>query len=485
MKRQKINDLIREFTLKQSGVFELKELLKYVKRKVKGFDGRERLYGLACESEWLFEDDSDLDSELFMPRHCFFKGAEFLIKPLPEEVEGGYLVPGHRLMPFIARDQVPFAATLKQPDGSVVTTRQASFVSADVIKYLVLYGDYDTIAYLVNDDPENAENFHPPYDELVNLTVFEMRDFFAGCDFKAGDSLMLIVEDWLKGVYSIRHVPSKGRAVDFGAAHDWCLALRKSFDEALWFDDLTYDCHEQASQMLWLAENCKDAPSVITNPPLTLSAFFNLQKDLVVKNLGRLSFFWPEDESFEDKMRECLEQGGPEPETELDACFQMLGLSMDIDDAEAYMRDALAHGGDDPELVLERVISGRKLYFPCADDQADFMRLWWQLWHEVCERYDPEQDCLKEMRSAFLKLNDRCLQVLRDMDNRGLDTFDVIGSPDAMKLGEMSALIHQTLMMGNLSEMEELPVPLGELSGSLSEIIEDLASRLCKPPLGC
>jgi len=37
---------------------------------------------------------------------------------------------------------------------------------------------------------------------------------------------------------------------------------------------LPFLTHEQAAQMLWLAEHKEDIPSVITNPPLSLSAFF-------------------------------------------------------------------------------------------------------------------------------------------------------------------------------------------------------------------
>lgn len=488
MKKQKLEDLIKEFTLKQSGLFELEELMRYVKHAQKGFDDDERLYRMACESPWLFEDGSDLVRELFMPRHCFFKGAEFLIKPLPEEVEGGYLVPGHRMVPFLSRAKLPFEATLKLPDGSVVTTRKESFVAEDVMKYLMFFGDYGMISYLVDDDLGNGEKFYPPYAESVTLTVFEMRKFFAESNFKAGDSLLLRVEDWLEGIYALQRVPSKGRAVDFEATHDWCQRLRRSFDEVRWYDDnFSYDCHEQAALTFWLAEQEEGNHSVITNPPLSFSAFFNLQKDLIIKTYGQLSFFWSEDESIEDRLMDAMLEDGPEPETALEGLFQVHGISVDQDDAEAYMRDALAHGGKDPEAVLERVISGRTLYFPTKADKTEFRQLWRELWDEVRESYDPAIDCMREIRSIFLKLNDQCLQALREMDHLGVDAYDLLKSPDSMKLGEINAIIHQTLTMCNrMNEMPEsielFSAQMAELSQNISAIIEDLASRLCKRP---
>lgn len=482
MKKQKLHELVKEFAVQQSGAFEFKELMKFVRRKEKGFDDQRGLFSAALDSEWLFADYSVLDKELFMPRHCFFKGAEFLVKPLPEEVEGGYLVPGHRMMPFIARAKEPFEATLKQADGSVITTRRESFVGKEVMKYLLFYGNFGMISYLVDDDATNGDHFVPPYEERVNLTVFEMQEFFARSGFKAGDSLMLTVEDWLEGVYSMRHIPSKGVSVDFEASHNWCQALRKGFEEVYEEDEINYDCYEQAALMFWLAA-LNGSPSLLSEPPLSFSAFFNLQKDLTIKTMGQLSFFWPKDEPLENRMRDLLEDGGPEPETELEAFFQLLGLSMDSEDAEAYMRDALAHGINDPEIVLKRVISGRSLLFPSDEDQAEFQQLWQELWDEVRGNYDKTKDPLREMRSVFLGLNDQCMRVLREMDQSGIDPYDLIGSPDIMQLGEISAMVHHALIAGNSSEAEEFPGALDELSQNLSAIIEDLASRLCTGPI--
>lgn len=483
MKKQKLSDVIREFALKQAGAFDFDDLAEYAATRVKGFDDHEedRLWDLACRSYFLFEDDREVFSDIFMPRHAFFKGAEFRVKPLEEEVKGGYLVPGHRFMPFLARDVFPAEAGLKLPDGSMVPTCKIQLSVAEVHRFLLFFGQYGTIEYLLADDDKNAQSIQPPYDGSVSVTVFDLKSFFERCGFRAGDSLMLTVEDWLKGGLLLRHLPAKQEALDFSETQAWTHALRLALEEDRQTSELDHDCNEQMARMLWLAESNENAPAMLSNPPLSMAAFFNMQKDLMVQTAGQISFFWPKDEPIESRMLNSLEEGiDPEPETELDAYFDELGLSLNSDEAEAYMRDALARGEQNSENVLARVIQGRKLYFPTADDQQDFNRLWLELWEAVRTRYVPSNDPHREMRSVFLDLNDQCLGVLRELDRNSPDPDAVFNNPATLQLGELSSLISSVLLMCNQDDEnpEDFPLPLDEMARDLSTAIEELSERL-------
>jgi len=480
MKKQALDDLVKTFALKQSGTFDFEKLVKYVRRTDKEFDDDGRLYELACESEWLFEDERDEIKELFVPRHIFFKGAELRVKPLPEEVAGGYLVPGHRFIPLISREIFPADVTLKLADDTVATKRTESFSYESAVRFLAYFGEYGMIDYLVHDHEQNTARIEPPFDKPVDMTVFDLSAFYQQCGFKAGDSLMLKVENWLKGEFSVRHIPAKGKTVDFVGTHAWVEALRAGFEEMRFQETPSYDCSEQAAWMFCLAEMDLDSPSVLSAPPLTLPEFFRTQKDLTMKSLGQVSFFWPVDEPVESRLEELIDSDGPEPETELDAIFQLLGLSVDSEDAEAYMRDSIASGVTDPEKVLARVISGRKIVFPNEIVRQDFIDLWEELWNEVKEAYDPTRDVNREMRSAFLKLNDQALAILRELDMAEVDPHVLMRNPATMKLGEISMMIHGALALSNQDDVdvEEMPLPLEEMSGKISAVLDDLAERL-------
>jgi len=479
---EKWSNMIREFALKQSGSFDFLALAKYVAGRVTGFDeeDEDRLFDLACSSAWLFEDDREMFANCFIPRHVSFAGAEFRVTPLAEEVTGGFLVPGHRLMPYLSREFFPAEAVLKLPDGSDVPTSPLRISVAEVHRFLLFYGQYGAIDYLVCDSEENAESLQPPFEGTVSVTVFDLKSFFEQCAFKVGDSLMLTVEDWVKGIFSVRHVPAKQGVVDFAETREWTHALRHGFDKSRLEAELDHDCNEQMARMLWLAECNADASSVRSKPPLSLAAFFNMQKDLTVQTTGQVSFFWPKDEPVDSRMMNSLAGDDLDPETELDGFFVLLGLSVDSEEAEAYMRDALSRDENDPDAVLVRVISGRTLSFPTPDEQKEFHRLWHELWDEVRVAYVSSEDTHKKMRSVFLDLNDQCLQVLRELDRNPQDPVEVMKNPATLQLGELSGLIHSALVISNQSEenADAFPVPLDEMAAAMSAAIEELSGTL-------
>lgn len=481
MSVEKLSDLIRAFALTRTESFDFGALAEFVEKKVKPFDdeAEDRLFDLACESEVLFEDEREL-ADRFIPRHAAFKGAEFRVTPLEEEIAGGYLVPGHRFIPYLSREVFPSEAVLTLPDGSAVSTRTVQQSAAEVHRFLLFFGQYGAIDYLLSDSEENETALLPPFDGPVSVTVFDLQAFSAQCGFQAGDSLMLTVVDWQKGIFSVRHVPAKQGPVDFSETHGWTQALRAGFDEALPDSELDHDCNEQMARMLWLANCNEDAPPVLSNPPLSLAIFFNMQKELTLKTEGQVSFFWPEDEPVESRMMNSLAGGEQEPESELDAFFVLLGLSVNSEEAEAYIRDALSRGEKKPEAVLARVIQGRALQFPTANEQEGFMRLWRELWDEVRAAYVPAKDSHREMRAVFLGLNDQCLQVLRELDQNSPDPLAVMNNPATLQLGELSGLIGSALVMCNQEEedAEAFPMPLDKMAESLSVAIEELSGQL-------
>ncbi len=479
---EKMDELIRAFALKQAGSFDFEELAKHVARNVKGFDDadEDRLFDLACGSDWLFEDDREGFEDRFIPRPVVFQGAEFRVTPLGEEVESGFLVPGHRFLPYLSREVFPSKAVLKLPDGSVVPTRSVQQPLAAVHRFLMYFGEYGAMEYLAVDHESNANKIQPPFEKDVEISVFDLQSFFETCGFLSGDSLMLTVEDWQAGIFSVRHMPAEQGVVDFTTIQKWTQALRLGFEEACLDAEMDHDCYEQFARMLWLAECNEEASSVLSAPPLTLATFFNAQKDLTMQTSGNVSFFWPEDEPLDSRMLNSMAGGEKEPATELDAHFVLLGLSLDSEEAEAYMRDAFSRGETNPEAVLGRVISGRALSFPSENDQQEFHRLWQERWDGVRADYLPLKDVHRELRAVFLDLNDQCLQVLRGMDRNAQDPMDTMNHPATLQLGELSGLIHSVLVFCNQNEQsaDVFPVPLDEMARALSAGIEDMSEQL-------
>ncbi|MCF7817632.1 MAG: hypothetical protein K9M54_07100 [Kiritimatiellales bacterium] len=479
MKKDELPELVDNFGRTQNACFPFKELVSYVRREVGKVD-EDALYDFAATSDYLFESWKDPMKEIFVPRRVFFQAAQFRITPVKDEVDGGYIVPGHRLFPFMTREVFPADAWLVLPDGSALHTRKESLPTSLVMACLHFFGSTQSVEYLVLDDKDNTDRLKPPYAGEVAVTVFDLRDFFAQCGFQAGDSLMLTVIDWLQGVFSVEHAPARKEIANMGSVRKWTEAMRDAFEESK--DELGTDgdCYEQLAYMMHLAEESAECESLMKDPPLSIAAFFNLQKGLAVKLVGDRGLFWdageePSDEALEDFTML------PESDSELDAFFQELGLSISEGEAEAYMRNALFHGKNSPDWVLAQITGGRALFFRSAEDQELFHDLWCDLWDDVREEYSLKKDACGSIRSDMIALNDKCLAALRQFEAKGGGKAGR-KHPAFMELGNLNAMLGSSLVLLNLPEAvtgNQAEV-FGGMMEKLAPLVDDLVARLAK-----
>ncbi|MDR3146443.1 MAG: hypothetical protein LBU21_09205, partial [Treponema sp.] len=63
------------------------------------------------------------DDQVFSPRRQFFAHARFIVAPTQEEITAGFLIPGHRFLPFYAPDILPWDCSLLAPDGKAVAKK--------------------------------------------------------------------------------------------------------------------------------------------------------------------------------------------------------------------------------------------------------------------------------------------------------------------------------------------------------------------------
>lgn len=459
MNKQHFPELIADFARAADDEFSLAELTKYIRSE--GIDaGEDEVEVFAAASDYLLESGSL--KETYIPRQVFFRGAQFRITPLKEEVKGGYLLPGHRFMPFLSHELFPGSVQLRLPGGSVAAARKTAVPQAQAWAGLLFYGSHGTSEYLLFDDVKNAERLDPAGDADVLLTVFDLASFYAENNFQPGDSLMLTVDDWLLGRYSVE---CAGPAVDAAAARQWVSSLDSSLAEALDDFGVDGDCNFQLALALRTAQQDPDCISLMQEPPLSVAAGFNLLRNYAVKEVGARALFWDSDEDpLEEVLWDSLENPR-EPESELDAFFQELGLSLSEGEAEAYMRDALYQGKGGADSVLARITEGRSLFFSSAEEQERFHGLWNILWEEVRQDYAGGEDVFGELRSRFLGYNDKILGLLRQLDASGTGV-KIFQNPAFMQLNELSGMVSSALELFNRTE-EEVGKPSEFMSGGM------------------
>lgn len=477
MKQDKLAELVDDYGRLAESELTLADLASYVRSKGVTAD-EDELSDAALMSDYLFE--TDLLEGSFVPRRTFFKGAQFRITPLEMEVSGGFVVPGHRFFPFASRDVFPADVRLILPDGSDLLTRKVTLLQAKAMPFLHFYGASNSLKYLVIDHQNNETKIVPPFYGDVDLTVFDLSDYFAATGFRPGDSLMLTVVDWLEGIYSVERAEASGDRADVTLAQKWVASMKRAFDDALGELETDGDCYEQLALAMRNAQTDPECIPLMKAPPLSLAAYFNLRKDLTVKMVGDQGLFWDVDEDpAAEALFDALENPSL-PESELDGYFQNLGLSISEGEVEAYMRDALFQGSDGTsDSVLARVATGRSLFFASAASQEEFHDLWSVLWDEIRQDYSREADLFGDIRARFLALSDKGFATIRELD-AGEMGIEVIGNPVFMEFSQLTAMISSMLIMLNSPGTAEANPPDGLeiIVEEMDATIDDLSTLL-------
>ena len=478
MTPKKTEKLVGEYARRAGAGFMFEDLVEYIQKNKGTTDENEiREHALRCE------DLFDLEGELFIPRQSFFHGAQFRATPSAREIEGGFLVPGHRFMPFCSRRVHPAETHLNLPDGSRAKTKLVSLPQEWVMDTHAFFGIPEALEILFADSNENQAALRPPFEDDLKVRVFDLRDFFSACAFQPGDSLMLTVMDWRKGIFSVERAEQVN---DLTATRKWCESLDDALDFIISDEGPHCDCYEQLSLAMLYTHDDPEWVSLTETPPLSIPVYYTQQEELAAKKVLGRALFWPVDEDPMQALAEDAVFGEEEAldgKTEMDAFFQALGLSVSEEDAEGYIRDALFQGQEDPNLPLARILRDRDLFFDSPEESERFLLLWRELWERVQSNYSREEDAGAVVRSRLLKINDRILAILRGMDRTGSVFVDLMENPDFLQLAEFSSVISEGIRAFNSPLETDLPPDeaIEELFGKFTETIDALEKDLFAP----
>jgi hypothetical protein len=467
LRRAALPELVDGFGKTADAEFGLDELLDFLEERVDKLNADE-VYDLAASCSYLFESWRDPLVTSFVPRRMFFQGAEFRITPTREEVEGGFLLAGHRFMPFLSRDVFPADAWLVLPDGSAPHVRRVEVSSDLAMSALGFFGKAQALEYLATDDKANETRT-----DTVAVTVYDLRDFYDRSGFKAGDSLMVRVLDWLQGVFSVTHL-SANETIDLQQARAWSVAMRDAYGQMQ--DELgpEGDCYEQLAVTLLLGAEDGAYP-LMKHPPLSLAAFFNSQEEIVIKQLADRAVLCHAEDDPMKKMIASL-SSSDDGASDLGRYFRELGLSINETEAEAYMRDAHFQGKSSPDAVLARIVAGRSLFFKTADDQDIFHDMWLELWEEVGTIYSREEDVHGALRARLLAINDRCLATMRKLDRE--KAFEaVLKNPAFEDFNRLTASLSGMLLLLN-SVQGEVALSAEKLDAMMASLVPALEESL-------
>ena len=195
------NNIIEEYLTEQLDVFTADDFYKYLKSKgvkISKTDAAEILH----VSEFVFS----LVNNEFVTKAGVFTGRWFSFKPSREEVENGFIIIGHRCMPFVNPDVPPDAISVMS-DGNVVESSAQTVSMNLAMDTFALFGEGYILPYIFNDKNNKTlalSSVQYSMPQEIQLTAWPLEKISGGEKFKYGDRILCRVINWSDGVVEMR-----------------------------------------------------------------------------------------------------------------------------------------------------------------------------------------------------------------------------------------------------------------------------------------
>ena len=159
-------------------------------------------------------DSSDLVfslvNEEYITRAGVFIGRWFSFKPSAEEIQKGYIILGHRCIPFVNPDLPPDEIQITN-GKTIVNPKAVTFSMNLALDTFALYGEGYVLPYIFNDHSNkklqlSSVQYGMPNE--IDLTAWPLSKITGGKAIKLGDRILCRVVDWSANLVELRVLPA-------------------------------------------------------------------------------------------------------------------------------------------------------------------------------------------------------------------------------------------------------------------------------------
>jgi len=414
---------IEEYIAGAPASFKLKDVIAKLTRDMK-FARGEKQHAEGDITSILVDDPRvfcNVDTGECALRREFFHAAQFLITPSAWEIGEGILLPGHRFAPFCYTEIFPSEVTLKA-DKKALATREVTMRIEEVTEYCSLLGAESMYDFLVAEHQQNAVRLRSGAksgDAPVILTAFDCGDFYARHAVKAGDALLVMIDDWDAGKFRVTEViPAEKRSSE--AALDWMRRL----DEALIVIIEKYDFYLQIPEQ-FARSVFQAGRDLLVDPLLSFDEYARRSDRIEVGYMsGDTALVLKDDapdEAYEWEPPEgvAVSQGQT---GSLEEILKQAGCLLQLPEIEAFMLDQLYRQINDFETFYQRCLGSEHLDF--ADEAQEvycmnFLEDWWENRQTTYDRFGDEVKA--PIRARVLELVQERRDWLRSVNDLEID----------------------------------------------------------------
>lgn len=420
------------------------------------------------------------------PAAWFFRKGKLLIQPLQEEIDEGILIPGHRFVPFYLPEVLPNEIQLKNGNGDFRIRKMITTPLKKLYKYYILFGLHYFPELLAAESDTNLDAMRSGADgtdTLVRISVFDMEDFYKSRNFSKGDYILCELNDFRNGVFTCSYSPAD--SIKKSLTEEWRGRADKGFSKLFEVFDSPNDSFRMFAHAYFFAGR-----KAVTNPGSSLAAYINNNDIAEMTQFGNQFVLWKKEEAIDifRAPREALPRGFKNATGSIEAIMADIGLSLDMEELEAYMRDALFHN-DDFSFTLGRVLYKTQIMFASSEQEEAFYTLLLEYWNALEHEYSRSEDKYSGiLRDKLLRIHHAHILFLRDMDEEEVMLEEIPEKP----FWELRGLLEQvenvlvtlnTADDTDKSSYEEMLEMIDPLETIFSEITADIRHRIEMDPV--
>ena len=435
--------------------------------------------------EMIVDADADFfrDGDRVCRREAVFRGRSFLITPEAWEIAEGVLVPGHRFVPYVDPEVFPSEVVLRTGRRKVRTSA-CSFAAARIVGCFALLGSEQMLDVLMAESPKNVFlRSGVRGDSEVELTVFDLADFYREHEFEEGDALKCEVVDHRRGEVKFTFLSGSERSAalkrKFIASFDAaCESVLRGAGDYL-------EIPEVLARSFFLGGNALDVPGASLDEFIRESLKIVLGSDAEGHSELRVTGDADDDDE-ETVLPEGLSISSGEIGT-LPAMLKTTCSAVTPEELDGFILDACAPREMDFPSVFARAFRAREPEFSDDAQEAVFMNAVEDRFEELTRYYDRVDDELKApLRSDVMEAVEERLTFFSDAAalEHGAETLD----PEklrrlaavAARMGEFLKLLNREDFMPDAHEIEHLEAQLETFLDEQDAAIEALREDFSK-----
>jgi len=436
--------------------------------------------------EVIVDADADFfrDGDRVCRREAVFRGRSFLITPETWEIAEGVLIPGHRFVPYVDPEVFPSEIVLRTGRRKI-RTRAGSFAVARIVGCFALLGSEQMLDVLMAESPENAFlRSGVRGDSEVELTVFDLADFYREHEFEEGDALKCEVVDYRRGEVKFTFLSGSERSA--AAKRKFISSLDAACESALRGAGDYLEIPEVLARSFFLGGEALDVPGASLDEFIRESLKIVLGSDAEGNSELRVAADADDDDD-ETILPEGLSISSGEIGT-LPAMLKATCSAVTPEELDGFILDACATREMDFSSVFARAFRAREPEFSDDAQEAVFMNAVEDRFEELTRHYDRADDELKApLRSDVMEAVEERLTFFADAAalEHGAETLD----PEklrrlaavAARMGEFLKLLNREDFIPDAHEVEHLEAQLETFLDEQDAAIEALREDFSKP----